>query len=219
MKNSTQLLRLIWERKGFLLAVYGTLIAELLVTFAIIYGLRMHPLLSGATRQSFLLYFLLSMGVILILTLMPMPIWLKLVFMTIFAIIFGAMLHNATFAVSEQLITQSLIGTISIFVTLTIVGGILAAMGLDLSWMGLLLLGALIGLIIATLVVMVLDKKSKGWQKALLIIGLVLFSVYIVYDTNILLQRNYKHDFVTAALDFYLDIINVFIRMIALDSS
>ena len=45
-------------------------------------------------------------------------------------------------------------------------------------------------------------------------IGLVLFSVYIVYDTNTILQKDYYGDFITASLDYYLDIINIFVRLL-----
>jgi FtsH-binding integral membrane protein len=31
-----------------------------------------------------------------------------------------------------------------------------------------------------------------------------------MYDTNNILQRNYYGDFITASLDYYLDIINIF---------
>ena len=31
-----------------------------------------------------------------------------------------------------------------------------------------------------------------------------------MYDTNSILQRNYNGDFITASLDYYLDIINIF---------
>ena len=48
-------------------------------------------------------------------------------------------------------------------------------------------------------------------------IGLLLFSAFIVYDTNKILQKDYYGDFVTASLDYYLDIINIFIRLLTLN--
>ena len=43
----------------------------------------------------------------------------------------------------------------------------------------------------------------------------MLFSVYIVYDTNNILQRDYGGDFITASLDYYLDIINIFSNLLS----
>ena len=40
---------------------------------------------------------------------------------------------------------------------------------------------------------------------------------FIVYDTNKILQKDYYGDFVTASLDYYLDIINIFIRLLTLN--
>jgi FtsH-binding integral membrane protein len=43
----------------------------------------------------------------------------------------------------------------------------------------------------------------------------MLFSVYIVYDTNIILQRDYGGDFISASLAYYLDIINIFSNLLS----
>ncbi len=56
----------------------------------------------------------------------------------------------------------------------------------------------------------------SGFVKAMSMFGLGLFSLYIVYDTNRLLQRDYYGDFVTAALDYYLDILNIFLDLVNL---
>lgn len=213
-------LALLKQRKGFLIAVYTTLIIQLFITFSIVYFFRIHPLLSNISKQSFIFYLLLSLCLILVLVLIPMPVWLKLVIFTFFAMVIGAMLHNATLIVPEQLITQALIGTMSIFIILSIVAILLAAMGIDLGWLGMILFGALIGLLIATILIIVFEKKATSTvHKVLLVLGLILFSIYVVYDTNIILQRNYNKDFITASIDFYLDIINIFIRMVFLDAT
>ena len=46
----------------------------------------------------------------------------------------------------------------------------------------------------------------------------MLFSVYIVYDTNSILQRDYSGDFITASLDYYLDVINIFSDLLSLSN-
>jgi FtsH-binding integral membrane protein len=51
---------------------------------------------------------------------------------------------------------------------------------------------------------------SSLLKKILVIGSLMVFSLYIMYDTNNILQRNYSGDFITASLDYYLDIINIF---------
>ena len=55
-------------------------------------------------------------------------------------------------------------------------------------------------------------------QKAFSFIGLIIFSIYIIYDTNSILQRNYYGDFITASLDYYLDIINIFLDIVNINN-
>lgn len=209
------------KKTGFLIAMYATLISQLFITFAIVYWFRNHPKLSAATKRSFLLYLLLSLGLILLLAFVPMPTYLQLIVFSLFAIVTGAMLHQATSIIPKEVVDQALRGAIAIFVTMSIIGVTLYSMGVDLAWMGWLLFAALIGLLVASIVVLVLPKTSSTRlaYKIITIIGLTLFAVYVIYHTNIVLQKNYRENFVQAALDFYLDFINIFIRVLILDSA
>jgi FtsH-binding integral membrane protein len=60
--------------------------------------------------------------------------------------------------------------------------------------------------------------NTNIFHKLLLLFGLILFSIFIVYDTNIILNKNYKGDYIDASLDFYLSFVNLFIREVALES-
>jgi FtsH-binding integral membrane protein len=74
---------------------------------------------------------------------------------------------------------------------------------------GIGLLVALFFLVIVSIVQFFIPTSSL--LKKILVIGsLMVFSLYIMYDTNNILQRNYSGDFITASLDYYLDIINIF---------
>ena len=59
-------------------------------------------------------------------------------------------------------------------------------------------------------------KIKKLKIRSVSMLNIIFFSVYIIYDTNSILQRNYYGDFITASLDYYLDIINIFINLINL---
>ena len=61
-------------------------------------------------------------------------------------------------------------------------------------------------------------NKFNIYHKIIAIFGLVIFSMYIIYDTNQILQRSYDNDFITASLDYYLDIINIFNNLIIYQS-
>ena len=206
---------------GFLAAMYTTLIVQLFITFSIVYWFRDHPKLSAATKRSFWLYLILSLGLILILAFVPMPPWLQLVIFTLFAVVTGAMLHQASVLIPKEVIDGALKGAVSIFVAMSVLGLVLLSLGFDLSWMGWILFAGLLGLLIASVIVLLIPKENKSplVQKVVTIIGLALFSAYVMYHTNIVLQKNYSANFVQAALDFYLDFINIFVRVLALESA
>ena len=52
------------------------------------------------------------------------------------------------------------------------------------------------------------------------IIGLLIFSMYVIYDTQLLMQNKRYHyesdDYILAAMNLYLDIINIFIELLSI---
>jgi modulator of FtsH protease len=79
---------------------------------------------------------------------------------------------------------------------------------------GLSLFFALLFLLIISIVQFFIIQSSFLY-KILVICSLMLFSVYIVYDTNSILQRDYGGDFISASLAYYLDIINIFSNLLS----
>ena len=55
---------------------------------------------------------------------------------------------------------------------------------------------------------------SSILKKTLLGFTLLLFSVYLVYATNIIEQRDYSGDVITASLDYYLELFNIFMALL-----
>ena len=201
-------LKLIKQKKNFLILVYLSLIVQLLITYSILYSLRNNPAINKYTKQPWWVYLIALIGIILILSLLDMPVWLKLIVFTIFSVIFGCYLYSSTSLISIELIASALEGAVSIFVTMSVVAIILAYIGIDLSWMALILLVGLIGFLIALVIVHFI--KDTFIKKIILVFGLVLFSLYVLYSTNSMLQKNYNENFVQASLDFYLDFVNLF---------
>jgi hypothetical protein len=73
-------------------------------------------------------------------------------------------------------------------------------------------------LLIIVQIVTLFSGTSSMFIKGFSIFGLILFSLYIIYDTNNILQREYYGDFITASLDYYLDVLNIFIDLVALNN-
>jgi FtsH-binding integral membrane protein len=55
---------------------------------------------------------------------------------------------------------------------------------------------------------------SKGIQLALAVGGVIIFSGYILFDTYMIFNRYSPEDYVIASVSLYLDIINLFLRIL-----
>lgn len=207
------------EKLRFLMATYLTVILQLLITFYVLYWCRRNPRYSQATKQRFIVYFLISFGLVIFLATVPMPPVIQLIVFALIAVVIGAMLHQASTMLPRQVIEKAVIGTITIFTSMSVLGIVLHSMGVNLAWMGWILLAGLVGLLISSIIILIPHNTSPKIHKIITIIGLTLFSVYVMYHTNTILQRQYKHNFVQAAIDFYLDFINIFVRVMVLDAS
>ena len=211
----SQLFKLISEKRGFFALILTTLVVQLSITYYVSENVKIedeknetkdvnkfNPKLIGAYIGAFVL--------ILILAFITMPPWLKFILFSLFSGAFGIILGYRKSGLDPNIIKSALLGTASIFVLMFTFGLALIASGIKLGLtFGLGLLFALLFLTILSIVQFFIAESS--FLKKILVIGsLMLFSLYIMFDTNSILQRNYNGDFITASLDYYLDIINIF---------
>ena len=196
------------DKKQFLIYVFVNLIVQLGITYYVMTNYN-------SNREiSHLMLFLSQLFIIFILAFVPMPAWLKFILFSIFSVTFGIMLSSLNKVVDPAIIKTALVGTLGIFGGMFLTGLSLLLFGIELtSRFGVGLLAALLMLIIVSIVFMFMGTYS-GAVKGLSVVGLLLFSLFVVYDTNTILQRNYYGDFITASLDYYLDIINIFLNLV-----
>jgi FtsH-binding integral membrane protein len=212
----SQLFKLIYEKKGFFSLILLTLVIQLYITYYVSENFDIekdedpktfNPKLIAAYITAFIL--------ILILALITMPPELKFILFSLFSCAFGVILGYRKSLYDPNTIKTAYIGTISIFVSMFAFGVALIASNIRLGYMfGLTLFFALLFLLIISIVQFFIIQSSFLY-KILVICSLMLFSVYIVYDTNSILQRDYGGDFISASLAYYLDIINIFSNLLS----
>jgi len=213
--NATNMLALISNKKQFFILTFLNLIFQLGIT----YYLMMTNKIGMGSKENELrtIYgiFVLQLILIISLALVPMPSFLKFIVFTIFSALTGIMLSIVKTETTTDIIKTAIISTMAIFGTMLTFGIALIIFGIQLSYkFGILLLIALLFIIIARIVTMLLGTYS-AISKGITIFSIFLFSIYILYDTNKILQRNYYGDFITASMDYYLDIINLFINLVS----
>ena len=213
--NLMQLFKLISEKRVFFALILATLVSQLSITYYVSENIKIedeedknkdtkkfNSKLIGAYVAIFV--------IILILAFITMPPWLKFILFSLFSTAFGVILGYRKSGIDPGIVKSALVGTASIFVAMFAFGVALIASGIKLGFkFGLGLLVALFFLVIVS-IVQIFIAQSSLLKKILVIGSLMVFSLYIMYDTNNILQRNYYGDFITASLDYYLDIINIF---------
>jgi len=214
---NTNFLQLLNDKKGFLGLVFGNLILQLGITYYVMTHYNRDTGKSGKKTNNSTAYWLSIVGsfvCILILAFVPMSPWLKFCLFSLFSGLFGIILSFLQNVTDPALIQMALFGTMSIFGAMLVLGALLVMVGFNLGIkFATFLFFSLIFLII-TQVVLLFTGTFPLYVKLISIAGLFIFSLYVVYDTNHILQENYAGDFITASLDYYLDIVNIFVDLI-----
>jgi FtsH-binding integral membrane protein len=200
------------DKKEFLILVLSNLIVQLGITYYVMMNYQ-----GDTSAMSSLMLFLAQLLIIFVLAFIPMPSFFKFILFVVLSVTFGVLLASLKKKVDIKIIQTAIVGTVGIFISMILAGLGLVLFGVKLGYrFGLALFYALLLLIITTIVFRLMGNYSTI-IKALSIIGLLLFSLFLVYDTNNIMQRNYYGDFITASMDYYLDILNIFINLVNLE--
>ena len=206
-RGGLNLMNLMYEKKEFLILVFINLIVQLGITYYVMKNtdrkyINIWPLIAA------------QLIIIFIMILIPMPEFIKFLLFCTFSYIFGLILSLLKKEYSEEIINVAIQGALTIFTFMLATGVFLFMGGINLGYkFGAILFWSLLALIVARLV-FVLGVKMDQANKILSFVGIILFAVYVVYDTNNILQRDYYGDFITASMDYYLDILNLFSNLL-----
>ena len=204
-------------KKELMILTFANLITQLGITYYVMNNTNVTD--NDKINMKHFMLILLSFIIIYALAVIPMPIWLKLILFSAFSYIWGILLASFKLKINDDnLINMAMLGSIGVFLIMFLIGAFLLASGVALGFdTGLILFFALLVLIIAQ--IFSLFHKSTMLTKSLAAIGIIIFSGYIIYDTNKILQRNYYGDFILASLDYYLDILNIFTKLVTLNDN
>ena len=142
-----------------------------------------------------------------------LPAYVRIGMFTVISGIFGYFLRYVK-TISQDIIIMAGSLTAGAFVVMGGLGYFIASKNVDLSPMGGFLCGALLVLIICSIIAFIAFPKEPLIRKILTIIAVVIFSLYIMYDANQVLMRDI--DYIEGAFSFYLDIINIFQDILSL---
>ena len=176
-----------------------------------------------------ILLFILSIIIIIILTTFheKIPPIFQFALFTFFSYLFGLLFYQVKKSkqYSPEIMNEVILSTISVFVSMAVVGFLLLSLGIRLGFkMWIVLFVGLHSMIISRIILLYtavnpdnIDKLTTQ-HKLISAFGVFLFSGYVIYDTNIILQGKYynKNEHIRAALSYYLDFVNLFSNKLSL---
>lgn len=179
----------------FMSSVFGHLIFQMFIMYRSLEATINNASLNEFATKNKLFLTLANLGLFMTLIFVKMGIPYKVVLFTLASLTTGMLMYKITD------MKEALLEAVAIFTAMLFAGIVTVKLGYDLSSLGLILMFSLIGLIFARL----LSPGGRKYTK----IATLIFALFVVYDTNQILQRNYSGDFVNASLDYFIDIINL----------
>lgn len=211
-KGSSNVMQLMYEKKEFLILVFSNLIAQLGITYYVME--RTTNIKISSTPL-----FIAQLIILFVMILVPMPEFIKFLLFCLFSYTWGLALSKLKKEYNSNMINVAIQGALTVFAVFVVAGITLIAGGINLGYkFGAILFWSLLALIVANLI-FILGASMNQAHKILSFIGIILFAMYVMYDTNIILQRNYYGDFVTASMDYYLDILNLFTSFLGFNNN
>lgn len=202
-------------RLRFIRKVYTILSAQLLATFAICALFALHgPTKAFVTTHVGFYWFNV---VVLFGTLIPLQAYrrsypINFVLLSLFTASMGSVVGMVTTLYAEagagELVVEAVAITASVFVVLTVYT---MQSKWDFSFMG-----AGLGMCLWVMILWGFFGLIFGMQAGMIysLLGSILFSGYIIYDTYMIAERLDPEDYVVAAIELYLDLINLFLYIL-----
>jgi FtsH-binding integral membrane protein len=207
MPEAVNIVKRMYEKREFLVLVFSNLLAQLGITYYVMNK-------TNNPDISIMPLFVAQILIILLIAFVPMPEFMKFILFGLFSYTFGLSLSRYKQKYSPVALDAAVQGAMSVFGVMLATGVVLTAGGIRLGYkFGAFLFWALLLLIIFRLI-FVLGAKMSQAHKLLSFTGVILFAMYVIYDTNVILQRNYNGGFISASMDYYLDILNLYSSLV-----
>jgi FtsH-binding integral membrane protein len=189
----------------FMAGVFGHLIFQIFVAYRAAEATSGNAYMKDIARSNALLIGIVGLALVLLLSLVRLPIPIKVAVFSLLAYISGMALHNV------PNLQEALLEVVGIFIGMLVAGIFTVQMGYKLDILGQILFFSLLTILIAR-VINIYVRRTRVEERNSIVpsrILTILFALFVVYDTNKILQRNYSGNFVNASLDYFLDIFNL----------
>jgi len=223
-----------WTRAAFIRKVYAILSTQLLITVGIIIGLIYAAFDSGdphhPTEFGYYIagpgYYLSFVSIIVSLCFLcalmgcknnyPLNFIGLLIFTGLISFSIGMICVVYYGAGFGQELVLAFVITCSTFIALTL---FTIFSKIDFEFLGPFLCMGIFLLMIWSVIMSLaftIGGFSAGWEMAFVIVGIIIFVGFIIYDTYMIVTRLGVDDYIIAAIELYLDVVNFFLFVLQL---
>lgn len=207
-------------REGFIHKVYSLLFVQLLITFGFVVLVNEIKELKIFVMSHFWIYLifdLLPLAIVIYFICNPevtRKVPINYIFLFLFSVSFGYSIAYLTLKYPKNNVYFSMILTLVVVLVLSVYAFVTKR---DFTMLGGILWTCLVMLIVVTILAYMLNiRKLYALINGL---GIVLFSVYLIYDTQLIAgkgeRRLSEDDYILGVMMIYLDIINIFIYILS----
>ncbi|KAJ7555947.1 hypothetical protein O6H91_05G062100 [Diphasiastrum complanatum] len=205
-------------RWGFIRKVYGILTTQVLLT-AVVASVVVfyHP---------FTAFLVTTPGLPLIMAFLPLillcPLYyyhqshpINLVLLGFFTVSLAFTVGISCAFTQGYIVLEALVMTATVVLALTAYTFWASKRGQDFSFLGPILFAAILTLIVWGLIQAFFPASRVG-SSIFAALGVIIFSAYIVYDTDNLIKRYNYDEYIWASVALYLDVLNLFLSLLQL---
>lgn len=202
----------VYIRMGFLRKVYGILTAQILVTTTVAAITMFTPKIRFFVSENdwmMTLAFILSIGLLVALMVKRRETPLNYILLSAFTLVEAYSVGVIVTFYDQLAVLQAFFLTLCVTLGLTVYT---LQSKRDFSSWGTGLFAVMWVLIFAGLMQMFIPSTQMELLTS--IGGAILFSLFIIYDTHMLMHRHSPEEYVLATINLYLDVINLFIHLL-----
>lgn len=205
-------------RWGFIRKVYGIVACQLaltaLVATVVVLNSGLRNFLAGSMAVQLGLMLLTLLGLV------PLYIYRhnhpkNLIFLGLWTAAMSLSLGVAVSFYQTAIVLEAVVLTAAILIALTAYTFYATAKGVEFGFMGPMLFAGLWALIAWSFIQLFFSPGPIA-RTVFSLLGALLFSAYIVFDTHMLISRNGIDEYVWTSVSLYLDVVNLFLYILRL---
>mmetsp|Transcript_32260 Transcript_32260/g.91477 ORF Transcript_32260/g.91477 Transcript_32260/m.91477 type:complete len:264 (-) Transcript_32260:321-1112(-) len=203
-------------RWGFIRKVYGIVSAQLILTTVVSATMMANKPLANWVKSVPALHFVImiaSFGCLFALYAYKDKHPTNLAILGVWTFLLSITVGTACSMYAPAIVLEALLLTSGVVMGLTMYTFWAVRRGQDFSHWGSYLFTAVWGFFLWGLVQMLFPHSEAG-RTVYALLGTLLFSLYLVYDTNMLITKHSVDEYIWASVELYLDMINLFLYIL-----